>query len=110
MIADSVTFLLPHFEEVIYDAEHFFDGFKSNKEYAIKSLLAAEASGAKCLVLCDTNGGTMPHDLVEIVREVKKRTNAPLCIHVHNDGDCAVANSLPARIDGIDHVQGTING
>ncbi|HVR86694.1 MAG TPA: citramalate synthase [Planctomycetota bacterium] len=110
MIADSVAFLLPHFEEVIYDAEHFFDGFKSSKEYAIKSLLAAEASGAKCLVLCDTNGGTMPHDLVEIVREVKKRVKAPLGIHVHNDGECAVANSMAAVMEGIDHVQGTING
>src|SRR5258708_31165711 len=110
MIADSVAFLLPHFEEVIYDAEHFFDGFKSDKEYAMKSLLAAEAAGAKCLVLCDTNGGTMPHDLVEIVREVKKRTKAPLGIHVHNDGECAVANSLAAVMEGIAHVQGTING
>jgi len=110
MIADSVKFLLPHFEEVIYDGEHFFDGFKSNKEYAIKSLLAAEAAGAKCLVLCDTNGGTMPNDLVEIVREVKKRVRAPLGIHVHNDGECAVANSLAAVLEGAEQVQGTING
>jgi len=110
MIADSVAFLLPSFEEVIYDAEHFFDGFKSNKEYALKSLLAAEAAGAKCLVLCDTNGGTMPYDLVEIIREVKKRVKAPLGIHVHNDGDCAVANSMAAVLEGVDHVQGTING
>src|SRR5258706_15475964 len=72
MIADSVSFLLPHFEEVIYDAEHFFDGFKSNKEYAIKSLLAAEAAGAKVLVLCDTNGGALPQGGVEIMREGQK--------------------------------------
>jgi len=110
MIADSVAFLLPHFEEVFYDAEHFFDGFKSNKEYAIKSLLAAEAAGAKCLILCDTNGGTMPNDLVEMFREVKKRVRAPLGIHVHNDGECAVANSLAAVVEGAEQVQGTING
>jgi 2-isopropylmalate synthase len=110
MIADSVAFLLPHFEEVIYDAEHFFDGFKGNKAYAIKTLQAAEAAGAKVLVLCDTNGGTMPGDLVEIVREVKKHLKTPLGIHVHNDGECAVANTLAAVMEGAVQVQGTING
>jgi 2-isopropylmalate synthase len=110
MIADSVAFLLPHFEEVIYDAEHFFDGFKANQSYALKSLRAAEEAGAKVLVLCDTNGGTLPHEVIEIVREVKKHLKAPLGIHVHNDGECAVANSLAAVLEGAVQVQGTING
>jgi 2-isopropylmalate synthase len=110
MISDSVAHLLPHFEEVIYDAEHFFDGFKGNRAYAIKTLQAAERAGAKCLVLCDTNGGTLPHEVVEIVREVRKHLKSPLGIHVHNDGECAVANSLAAVIEGAEQVQGTING
>ncbi|MFQ5896831.1 MAG: citramalate synthase [Candidatus Methylomirabilia bacterium] len=110
MIADSVAFLLPHFEEVIYDAEHFFDGFRANREYALHTLKAAQAGGAHCLVLCDTNGGTLPHDLVEIIRAVKQQISAPLGIHVHNDAECAVANSLAAVSEGANHVQGTING
>jgi 2-isopropylmalate synthase len=110
MISDSVAFLKPHVEEVVYDAEHFFDGYKGNRAYAIKTLQAAEAAGAVCLVLCDTNGGTMPWEVVEIVREVKKHVKAPLGIHVHNDGECAVANSVLAVVEGVDHVQGTING
>ncbi len=110
MISDSVAFLKPHVEEVVYDAEHFFDGYKGNPAYAIKTLQAAEAAGAVCLALCDTNGGTMPWEVVEIVREVKKHVKAPLGIHVHNDGECAVANSLLAVVEGVDHVQGTING
>jgi len=110
MIGESVAYLRPHFEEVIYDAEHFFDGFKANREYALESLGAAEAAGAHCLVLCDTNGGTLPQDLVEIIREVRQRTKTPLGIHVHNDAECAVANSIAAIMEGADHVQGTING
>jgi 2-isopropylmalate synthase len=110
MISDSVGFLKPRFEEVVYDAEHFFDGFKSNREYALRTLRAAEEAGASCLVLCDTNGGTLPHEVVEIIREVRKHVRAPLGIHVHNDGECAVANSLAAVLEGVDHVQGTING
>jgi 2-isopropylmalate synthase len=110
MISDSVAFLKPHFEEVIYDAEHFFDGFKSNRDYAIRALQAAEQAGAVCLVLCDTNGGTLPQDLVEILRVVKGKLRTPLGIHVHNDGECAVANSLAAVIEGAVQVQGTING
>ncbi|HUG37438.1 MAG TPA: citramalate synthase [Candidatus Limnocylindrales bacterium] len=112
MIGDSVAFLLKHFEEVIYDAEHFFDGFKRNREYAIRTLLAAEAAGAHCLVLCDTNGGALPHEVAEIIREVKKvvKPASPLGIHVHNDSDCAVANTLAAVAEGVGHVQGTING
>src|SRR5262245_1866009 len=112
MIGDSVAYLLKHFEEVIYDAEHFFDGFKRNREYAIRTLLTAEAAGAHCLVLCDTNGGTLPHEIAAIIREVKRvvKPETPLGIHVHNDTDCAVANSLAAVGEGIGHVQGTMNG
>jgi len=112
MIGDSVSYLLKHFEEVIYDAEHFFDGFKRNREYAIRTLLAAEAAGAHCLVLCDTNGGSLPHEVAQIVREVKAvvKSTSPLGIHVHNDTECAVANTLAAVAEGVGHVQGTING
>src|SRR5688572_20457486 len=112
MIGDSVAYLLKHFEEVIYDAEHFFDGFKKNPDYAIQTLLAAESAGAHCLVLCDTNGGSLPHEIGAIVREVKRAVKAetPLGIHVHNDTECAVATSLAAVGEGIGHVQGTING
>src|SRR5262245_48832191 len=112
MIADSVSYLLKHFEEVFYDAEHFFDGFKRNPEYAIRTLRAAEAAGAHCLVLCDTNGGTLPHEITAILREVKRAVKAetPLGIHVHNDAECGVANSLAAVTEGIGQVQGTING
>src|SRR5262245_9947411 len=99
-------------EEVLYDAEHFFDGFKRNREYAIRTLLAAEAAGAHCLVLCDTNGGGLPHEVAAIIREVKTvlKPGTPLGIHVHNDSECAVANSLAAVSEGVEHVQGTING
>jgi 2-isopropylmalate synthase len=112
MIADSVGYLLKHFEEVIYDAEHFFDGFKRNPDYAMRTLLAAEAAGAHCLVLCDTNGGSLPHEVVRIIGDVKRavKPETPLGIHVHNDTECAVATSLAAVGEGIGHVQGTING
>ncbi len=110
MIADSIGFLLPHFEEVVYDAEHFFDGFKHDREYALETLRVAARAGARCLVLCDTNGGTLPHQVAEIVREVRRHVAAPLGIHAHNDGECAVANSLAAVLEGVEHVQGTING
>src|SRR6202040_2623741 len=81
-------------------------------DYAIQTLLAAEAAGAHCLVLCDTNGGSLPHEVAGIVREVKRivKADTPLGIHVHNDTDCAVANSLAAVSEGIGHVQGTMNG
>jgi 2-isopropylmalate synthase len=112
MIGDSIAYLLKHFEEVIYDAEHFFDGFKRNREYALATLRAAEAAGAHCLVLCDTNGGCVPSDITAILREVKTvvRPESPLGIHVHNDTECAVANTLAAVEGGVNHVQGTING
>jgi len=110
MIGDTIGYLRGHMEEVIFDAEHFFDGFRANREYALETLRAAASGGAAWLVLCDTNGGTLPGELAEIVREVKRQVRAPLGIHVHNDAECAVANSLAAVAEGIDHVQGTING
>src|SRR5207253_2480871 len=96
MIADTIAFLRPRMDEVMFDAEHFFDGFRRNREYALATLRAAETAGAHWVVLCDTNGGTLPHDLVEVLRVVKTHVKAPLAIHVHNDAECAVANSLAA--------------
>jgi 2-isopropylmalate synthase len=110
MIADTIAFLRPRMEEVLFDAEHFFDGFRANREYALATLRAAEDAGAHWLILCDTNGGTLPADLVEILREVRQVVRAPLGIHVHNDAECAVANSLAAVREGVEQVQGTING
>ena len=110
LIQDSLEYLKARAPEVFYDAEHFFDGYRANPAYAIKTLQAAEAAGVDCIVLCDTNGGTMPFEVVEIIRAVKKQIKTPLGIHTHNDGDCAVANSLHAVNEGIVQVQGTING
>jgi len=110
MIADTIAFLRPRTEEVVFDAEHFFDGFRANREYALAALSAAEAAGAHWLVLCDTNGGTLPHDLVAVLRAVRERVRTPLGIHAHNDAECAVANSLAAVAEGAAQVQGTING
>lgn len=110
MIFDSLEFLKQHTPEVFYDAEHFFDGYKANPQYAIKTLKAAEESGADCIVLCDTNGGTMPFEMAGIIREIQKHVVTPLGIHTHNDSECAVANTLHAVDLGIVQVQGTING
>jgi 2-isopropylmalate synthase len=110
MIRDTIAYLRTKVEQVIFDAEHFFDGFRRNPEYALETLKAAETSGAHWLVLCDTNGGTLPADLVDIVREVKRQVRTRLGIHVHNDAECAVANSLAAVREGCDQVQGTLNG
>src|ERR671923_2184124 len=110
MIADSVAYLVPRMEEVLFDAEHFFDGFRANRDYALATLKAAAEAGAHWLVLCDTNGGTLPADLVAVIREVKRRVRTPLGIHVHNDAECAVANSLAAVAEGVGQVQGTMNG
>jgi 2-isopropylmalate synthase len=110
MIEDTIAWLRPKTEEVLFDAEHFFDGFRANREYALATLQAAARAGAHWLVLCDTNGGTLPAQLVEVVREVRRHVTTPLGIHVHNDAECAVANSLAAVLEGVDQVQGTING
>lgn len=110
LIYDSLEYLKKYSQEVIYDAEHFFDGYKARPDYAIKTLKAAEQAKVDCIVLCDTNGGTLPFDLVDIIKDVRKHIQTPLGIHAHNDSECAVANSLHAVNQGIMHVQGTING
>jgi 2-isopropylmalate synthase len=110
MIEDTIAFLRPRTEEVVFDAEHFFDGFRVNREYALATLRAAERAGARWLVLCDTNGGTLPSTLRAVVQEVRRHVTTPLGIHVHNDAECAVANSLAAVEEGVGQVQGTLNG
>ncbi len=110
LIFDSVEYLKKHVDEVIYDAEHFFDGFKANPEYALKSLQAAKEGGASILVLCDTNGGSLPHEIEKIFQEVSEKLNIPLGIHCHNDCELAVANSLAAIRAGAVQIHGTING
>ncbi len=110
MIADSVDYLKAGGREVIYDAEHFYDGYKANPAYALQTLRMAEEAGASVLVLCDTNGGSLPWQISAITKEVRKATDCPLGIHAHNDGGLAVANSLVAVEAGVVHVQGTING
>ena len=110
MIADSVRYLKALGREVIYDAEHFFDGYRTNPAYAMQTLAAAAEAGADVLVLCDTNGGALPSTVATVVAEVRRSTATPLGIHAHNDGEMAVANSLVAVEMGAVHVQGTING
>ncbi len=110
MIADSIGFSAANVPEVIYDAEHFFDGFRRNPEYALKTLQAAVAAGASWLVLCDTNGGTLPEQVADAVAEIKKNFSVPIGIHTHNDGELAVANTLAAIRRGATQVQGTVNG
>ncbi len=110
MIADSVAHCKQAGREVMYDAEHFFDGYRANPEYALKTLLAAESAGASCVILCDTNGGTMPERVAELVTEIKKQLKCDIGIHCHNDCDLAVANTLAAVRAGAVQVQGTMNG
>jgi 2-isopropylmalate synthase len=110
MIADSVATCKAAGREVFYDAEHFFDGFKANPEYAIRTLQAAEKAGASCVILCDTNGGTMPEQVAERVRAVRKTVACDVGIHTHNDCELAVANTLAAVREGATQVQGTMNG
>ena len=110
LIEDSVAFLKQHKRQVFYDAEHFFDGYKANPDYAIETLTRAQAAGAERLILCDTNGGTMPWEIKKIVSEVARELRVPLGIHAHNDAEMAVANSLIAIEQGAIQVQGTING
>lgn len=111
MIEESVRFLKAHAQEVFYDAEHFFDGYLANKEYALKTLKAAENGGADCIILCDTNGGmALPWDFQKIVKEVKGFLDCEVGVHCHNDTESAVANSLAAITEGATQVQGCING
>lgn len=110
LIYKSVEYIRSKGKRLIYDAEHFFDGYKDDKEFAVKMLKAAESAGADVIVLCDTNGGSLPSEISLIVNEVKKHINTKLGIHAHNDSELGVANSLAAIEAGAVHVQGTING
>ena len=110
IIEESLAYLKAQNRRVIYDAEHFFDGYKLDCAYAVETLRAAIRGGAETVVLCDTNGGTMPWELERIIREVKNKIDQPFGIHTHNDGECAVINSLVAVREGAIQVQGTING
>ncbi|SRR6266540_4045402 len=110
MIADSVRFLKSKGREVIYDAEHFFDGFRADRGYALASVKAAADAGADWLALCDTNGGSLPSFVAEVVKVVRATVPTKLGIHPHNDGDVAVANAFAAVEAGCTQVQGTMNG
>ncbi len=112
IVENSIKFLKNHGKRVFFDAEHFFDGFKEDKDFALSVLKTAKEAGAEVLVLCDTNGGTLPHELREIIKTVKNELgdDTKLGIHAHNDSECAVANSIEAVLLGISQVQGTING
>ncbi|MCP4357621.1 MAG: citramalate synthase [Chloroflexi bacterium] len=112
MIGESVAYCKSFDKEVIYDAEHFFDGYKANSEYAVATLQAAAVNGADSVVLCDTNGGALPWEIEGIVTDVQQKLGPKVAIgiHTHDDGECGVANTLAAVRVGAVHVQGTING
>jgi 2-isopropylmalate synthase len=110
MIESSVEFVKRHGAEVVFDAEHFFDGYALDADYAVKTLQAAVDGGADVLVLCDTNGGCLPSDVEQVVDAVRDKVDVPLGIHTHNDAGMAVATTLAAVQHGCVHVQGTING
>jgi len=110
MIYDTVSFFKSRNKEVVFDAEHFFDGYKANPEYAIKTLKAACDAGADCICLCDTNGGSFPNEVFEITQRVVNEFNVDIGIHCHNDTGMAVANSIMAVQAGAKQVQGTLNG
>src|ERR1700691_999565 len=110
LISDTVSYLKAHGKEVIYDAEHFFDGYKDSRDFAFRTLEAAHKAGADTLTLCDTNGGTMIAQLSEICADVRKNFEGILGIHTHNDCELAVANALAAVEQGFQHVQGCFNG
>ncbi|RKY34392.1 MAG: citramalate synthase, partial [Candidatus Omnitrophota bacterium] len=110
MIDDTIKYLKSKGLRVFFDAEHFFDGYKSNPDYALKTILKAEQAGAEAIILCDTNGGTITSKLSEIVRVARQQVGVNLGIHVHNDACMAVANTIAAVQAGCRHVQGTVNG
>jgi len=110
MIADSVAFLAAQGKRVIYDAEHFFDAYREDRDYALRCLATAAAAGAETVVLCDTNGSSLPHQVAEATADALTGVGARVGIHAHNDCECGVANSLAATHAGALHVQGTING
>ena len=110
-ISETTKHFVKNNKEFMFDAEHFFDGYKSNPKYALECIKAAYDNGAKWIVLCDTNGGTLPHEVTEIVKEVSKHIPGKnLGIHAHNDTGNAVANSIAAVLSGARQIQGTING
>lgn len=110
LIYNSITYLKKRIPKVFFDAEHFFDGYRTNPEYTLKALDAAVSAGTDCLVLCDSNGGTLPQDLGQAVKKIVKEFKVPIGIHAHNDADCAVANTIIAVQNGASQVQGTVNG
>ncbi len=110
MIRDSITHLRSEGQRVFLDAEHFFDGYRNNKNYALEVVRTAAEAGADVIALCDTNGGMLPDEIADVVHEVLSGSKARLGIHCHNDTGCAVANSMAAVAAGATHVQGTLNG
>ena len=110
MIEESIRYLVEAGRTVFYDAEHFFDGYQADSEYALQTLKAAKRGGAAALILCDTNGGSLPWDVEQVVRTVKERVQHPLGVHAHDDTGCGVANSIAAVRGGATHVQGTMGG
>ena len=110
MVRDSIAWLVAQGKRVMFDAEHFFDGYARNREFAMRVLAAAEEAGAEVLVLCDTNGGALGHDAYLVVRDVVAATSAAVGVHFHNDGGCAVGNALAGVRAGATQVQGCING
>ncbi|MGZ8489365.1 MAG: citramalate synthase [Candidatus Binatia bacterium] len=110
IIGDSIAYMKKRVDEVIFDAEHFFDGFRANPDYAIECLKAAQDGGADWIVLCETNGGRLPGEIREALTQVNRAVKTPLGIHCHNDGELAVANTLAGVEMGVTQVQGTING
>jgi 2-isopropylmalate synthase len=110
MIYDSISYLKKEGREVIFDLEHFFDGFKGDRDYALKVLRTGTEAGAHSLVLCDTNGGTLPYEVMNILKDLPQEELAPIGVHFHNDTGNAVANSILSVQSGASHIQGTING
>ncbi len=110
MIYDTIKFLSDSKKKVFFDAEHFFDGYKSNPKYAIQTLQTAEKAGAKYIILCDTNGGCFPNEIQKITEIAKESISIPIGIHCHNDTDCAIANSISAVLAGATQIQGTFIG
>jgi 2-isopropylmalate synthase len=110
VIADSIAYMKKRVDQVIFDAEHFFDGFRANPEYALECVKAAEEGGADWIVLCETNGGRLPGEVRDALQHVSRAITTPIGIHCHNDGELAVANTLAAVEAGATQVQGTING
>jgi 2-isopropylmalate synthase len=110
VIADSIAYMKERVDEVVFDAEHFFDGYRSNPEYSVECLRAAQEGGADWIVLCDTNGGGLPQDIRKAISAIEGVITVPLGIHCHNDGELAVANTMAAVEMGVRQVQGTVNG